>query len=192
MSAYDTVLYLHLLFLFAGVGAATILVLCTYRLRAARTLEQAVPWGMLAGKTKNAFPIVVLGLFGTGAYMTSDVWTWSTGWIWPSIVGLALVAAQGPLLAGPRGEALKKALQENGPGPLGERPRRLARDPVLWTVTLANPAMVFAIAWNMTEKPGTAAAIASIVIAYAVAAGVALRFVRAPAPEAAPAAKPAA
>ena len=105
------------------------MVLCSYRLRAAETLEQAVPWGMLAGKTKNVFPIVVLGLFGTGAYMTSDLWTWNTGWIWPSIVGLALIGLQGPLLAGPRADALKKALMENGPGPLGERPRRLARIP---------------------------------------------------------------
>jgi hypothetical protein len=192
MSAYQTVLYLHFLFLFSGVAAATIMVLCTYRLRAAQTLEQAGPWGVVAGKTKNAFPVVVLGLFGTGAYMTSDLWTWGTGWIWPSIVGLALIALQGPLLAGPRGEALKKALMENGPGPLGDKPRKLARDPVLWTVTLANPAMVFAIAWNMTEKPGTFAAIASIVIAYAVGAAVAMRFTRAPAAVEAPAAKPAA
>ena len=192
MSTYHTVLYLHFLSLFGGVGAATIMVLCSYRLRAATTLEQAGPWGMLAGKTKNAFPIVVLGLFGTGAYMTSDVWTWDTGWIWPSIVGLAVIALQGPLLAGPRGEALKKALMENGPGPLGDKPRKLARDPLMWTVTLANPAMVFAIAWNMTEKPGTFAAIASIVIAYAVGAAVAMRFTRAPALAEAPATRPAA
>jgi hypothetical protein len=192
MSTYHTVLYLHFLSIFAGVAAATIMVLCSYRVRAAATLEQAVPWGMVAGKTKNAFPIVVLALFGTGAYMTSDVWSWGDGWIWPSIVGLALVGLQGPLVAGPRGDALKKALMENGPGPLGEKPRRLARDPRLWTVTLANPAMVFAIAWNMTEKPGTAAAIASIVIAYAVGAAVAWRLTRMPAGEPEPAAKAAA
>jgi hypothetical protein len=190
MNTYHTVMYLHLLSLLAGVSAATIMVLCSYRLRAATTLEQAVPWGMIAGKTKNAFPIVVLALFGTGAYMTSDLWSWDTGWIWPSIVGLAVVALQGPLVAGPRGEALKKALMANGPGPLGEEPRRLARDPRLWIVTLANPAMVFAIAWNMTEKPGTAAAIASIVIAYAVGAAVAMRMTRAPAVEAQPATRP--
>jgi hypothetical protein len=191
MSTYETVKYLHFLSLFGGVGAATIMVLCTYRLRAATTLEQAGPWGMLAGKTKHAFPVVVLTLFATGAYMTSDVWTWGTGWIWPSIVGLAVIALQGPLVAGPRGEALKKALMENGPGPLGEQPRRLARDPRLWIVTLANPAMVLAISWNMTEKPGTAAAIASIVLAYAVGAAVAMRMTRLPAAEAAPAPKPA-
>jgi hypothetical protein len=51
--------------------------------------------------------------------------------------------------------------------------------------------MVFAIAWNMTQKPGTAAAIASIVIAYAVGALVAMRMTRMTAAEAAPAAKPA-
>ena len=192
MSTYHTVLYLHFLSIFAGVGAATIMVLCSYRVRAAATLEQAVPWGMVAGKTKNAFPIVVLALFATGAYMTSDVWSWGDGWIWPSIVGLALIGLQGPLVAGPRAEALKKALMENGPGPLGEKARRLARDPMLWIVTLANPATVFAIAWNMTEKPGTFAAIASIVIAYAVGAAVALRLTRMPAAEPEPVAKPAA
>lgn len=192
MNTYHTVLYLHFLSIFAGVGAATIMVLCSYRVRAAATLEQAVPWGMVAGKTKNAFPIVVLALFGTGAYMTSDVWSWGDGWIWPSIVGLALIGLQGPLVAGPRADALKKALMENGPGPLGEKPRRLARDPRLWTVTLANPAMVFAIAWNMTEKPGTAAAIASIVIAFAAGAAVAWRLTRMPAGEPEPAAKAAA
>jgi hypothetical protein len=119
------------------------------------------------------------------------VWSWGDGWIWPSIVGLALVGLQGPLVAGPRADALKKALMDNGPGPLGEKPRRLARDARLWTVTLANPAMVFAIAWNMTEKPGTAAAIASIVIAYAVGAAVAMRMTRMPAAPPEPAAKPA-
>ena len=191
MSTYHTVLYLHLLFLFGGVGTATIMVLCVYRLRAAGTLEQAGPWGMLAGKAKNAFPVVVLGLFGTGAYMTSDVWTWGTGWIWPSIIGLALIALQGPLVAGPRADALKKALMENGPGPLGDKPRRLARDPRLWIVTLSNPAMVFAVAWNMTEKPGVAGAIASILVAYAVGALVAMRMTRMPAAAAQPAGEPA-
>ena len=43
----------------------------------------------------------------------------------------------------------------------------------------------------MTEKPGTFAAIASIVIAYGVGAAVAMRMTRMPAAEASPAAKPA-
>jgi alpha/beta superfamily hydrolase len=52
--------------------------------------------------------------------------------------------------------------------------------------------MVFAIAWNMTEKPGTAAAILSIVVGYAVGAFVAMRMARMPAAQAAAATDPAA
>jgi len=30
---------------------------------------------MLVGQTERVFPIAILGLFGSGAYMTSKVWT---------------------------------------------------------------------------------------------------------------------
>lgn len=83
--------------------------------KAAKTLADAAPWGAVAGKTEHAFPIAILGLFGTGAYMTSDIWTWSTGWIDVSIAGLALLALQGPLVGGRTGKQLKQALQDNGP-----------------------------------------------------------------------------
>ena len=185
MSTYHTVLYLHLLFLLAGIGAATVMAMCAYGLRGARTLEQAAPWGMLAGKTEKVFPAVILGLFGSGAYLTSDLWTWDTAWIDASIAGLAVMALQGPLLAGRRAEVLKHALMENGPGPLGQRALRLARDPGIWIGTLANPAIVFGVVWNMTQKPGIAGSIAAVAVAYAVGAAAALWLSRAPAPEAA-------
>jgi hypothetical protein len=180
-------LYLHFLSLFLGVGAAAVVGVCLFRLRAAETLTDAAPWGMLAGQTERVFPVAILGLFGTGAYMTSDVWTWSTHWIDVSIAGLVLVTLQGPLLAGSRSHALEHALQENGPGPLRAKARRLARDPILWGVTFVNPALVFAIAWNMTEKPGTGGAIASLVVAYVVAAVAAWPFTRPAAVKAGPA-----
>ena len=112
---------------------------------------------MLAGQLEKAFPISVLGLFATGAYMTSDIWTWSTRWIVVSIVALAVVALQGPLVAGRRAKVLEGALRENGPGPLGEPAKRLTRDRALWIVTLGNPGIVFGIVWNMTQKPGWSA-----------------------------------
>ena len=102
MDTYHVVLYLHLLSLLLAFVAAGIMGLCLFRLRGARTLAEAGPWGMLAGKTEKVFPVAIVGLFATGAYMTADVWTWSTGWIAVSIGGLALIALQGPLLAGAR------------------------------------------------------------------------------------------
>ncbi len=119
---------------------------------------------MLAGKTERVFPVAIIGLFATGAYLTSDLWTWDTRWIDVSIAGLIIIALQGPVIAGRRAKALERALQENGPGPLGESARRMIRDAALWIVTFANPGIVLGIMWNMTQKPGTAEAIAAVAV----------------------------
>jgi hypothetical protein len=190
LDTYHVVLYVHLLSLFVGIGAAAILSACLFGLRGARTLEQAVPWGMMAAKAEKGFPIAILGLFATGAYMTSKFWTWDTGWIWPSIVGLVIVSTQGPLWGGRTARKLEHALKENGPGALGEVPRRLTRSPGLWVAEFANIGVVLGVVWNMSQKPGTASAIAAVVIGYVVGALVAWPFTRQPAVESAPAAEP--
>jgi len=181
LDTYHVVLYLHLLSLFIGIGAASILLVCTYQLRSAQTLADAIPFGMIAGKLGRVFPIAIIGLFATGAYMTSKIWTWDTGWIWVSIVGLAVVTLQGPLVAERTAHKLGAALQENGPGPLGEDARRMTRHPGLWIPEYTNLALVLGIVWNMTQKPGTASAIVTLVVAYAVGVAAALWFSRAPA-----------
>ena len=181
MDTYHVVLYLHLLSLFIGIGAGSILMVCLFQLRNAQTLMDAVPWGRVAGKIGRAFPVAILGLFATGAYMTSDVWTWDTGWIDVSIAGLVLIALQGPLVGERTAHKLAAALQENGPGPLGEHARRMTRHPGLWVVEFTNLALVLGIVWNMTQKPSTASAVATLVVAYAVGVALALLFSRAPA-----------
>ena len=113
MSAYGSVLYVHLLSVFVALGAATVMTVSAFQLRTARTLADALPWTRLMRSTPRAFPVAVLGLIGTGAYMTSDSWTWSTGWIDASIAGLAVVALQGPLVGGRSGAAIDRALGEN-------------------------------------------------------------------------------
>ena len=179
MDWYRVVLFLHLLSLFVGIGAGAVLSVCLFRLKAARTLEEAVPFGMLAGKTERAFPVAILGLFASGAYMTSDVWTWGTGWIVVSICGLGLISLQGPLVGGRTGKLLERALQANGPGPLGEEAKRMTRHPGLWVTEFSNLCVVFGIVWNMTQKPGTAGAIAAVVVGYAVGAVAAMLVARA-------------
>ena len=179
MDTYRTVLYLHLIFLLIGFGAAAVIGTCLFHLRAAGTLADAAPWGMLAGKTERVFPVAIIGLFATGAYLTSDLWTWDTRWIEVSIAGLVIIALQGPVIAGRRAKALEHALKENGPGPLGDAARRMTRDTALWIITFANPGIVLGIMWNMTQKPGTVEAIAAVVIGYAVGAALAFPFTRA-------------
>jgi hypothetical protein len=187
LDTYHVVLYIHLLALFVGVGAAAVLLACLIQLRGAQTLADAVPWGMVAGKTTRAFPVAILGLFGTGAYMTSDVWTWSTRWIDVSIAGLVLITLQGPLVAERTAKKLERALHENGPGPLGKHARRMARHPGLWVAELTNVGMVLGVVWAMTQKPGLGGSIAAVVGGYLVGVAIALPLTRLPAEELAPA-----
>ena len=190
MDTYHVVLYIHLLSLLVGFSAGIIEVVCLFRLRAATSLEAAAPWGQLAGEIEKAFPVAIVGLFATGAYMTSDVWTWGTSWIVLPIVGLVVLSLQGPLVAGRRGHAVKAALMANGPGPLGSEARRMTRDRALWTAGMTNEMLVLGIIWVMTEKPGWAGAVATVVVAYAVGVALATAFTRAPAVETALAPEP--
>jgi hypothetical protein len=191
MDTYHVVLYGHFLALLVGIGAATIIAACLFQLRAAQTVADAAPWGMLAGEAEKVFPIAILGLFGTGAYMTSDVWTWSTRWIDVAIAVLVLLTVLGAGVAGRRAHMLKHALMENGPGPLGEKARKLTCDPALWILSFANPGMVLGVIWNMTQKPGLGGSIAAVAGGFAVGAALGLRLGRAPAIEAAPVGEPA-
>jgi hypothetical protein len=122
MDTYHVVLYVHLLALFIGIGAGSVLLACLLQLCKAPTLAEAGPWGTVAGKVSRLFPIAILGLFASGAYMTSDLWTWSTRWIEVSIAGLVVIALQGPLVAERTAHKLKHALQENGPAPSASMP----------------------------------------------------------------------
>jgi hypothetical protein len=180
MDTYHVVLYIHLLSLFIGIGAGSVLLVCLFQLRAARTLEQAVPWGMVAGKVGKLFPVAILGLFGSGAYMTTSFagWSWSTRWIDVGIAALVVLLAQGGGIAERTGHKLAAALQANGPGPLGQEARRMALHPGLWVVEFSNLGIVMGVVWNMTQKPGLGGSLAAVLVGYAVGAALALLATR--------------
>jgi len=95
LDTYHYVLYVHLLSLFVGIGAGSVLLVCLFQLRAARTVETAVPWGIVSGQVAKLFPVAIVGLFATGAYMTHKFWTWGTPWIVVGIAALVVIGAQG-------------------------------------------------------------------------------------------------
>ncbi len=189
MDTYRTVLYVHLLSFVVGIGAGVVLSVCLFHLKAARTLAEAAPWAAVAGKTEKAFPIAIVGLFLTGAYMTNDVWTWDTSWIIVSLIGLILIALQGALVGGRTSKQLEQVLHANGDGPLGDDARRMTRHPGLWVTEFTNFGLVLGIMWNMTEKPGTGEAVLAVVIGYALGLALALWASKSPAKEAPPVAE---
>ncbi|HKN64385.1 MAG TPA: hypothetical protein VJV76_08655 [Gaiellaceae bacterium] len=181
MNTYHYVLYVHLLSLFVGIGAGSVLLTCLFQLRAARTVEQAAPWGMLAGKVGKLFPVAILGLFGTGLYLATEdtfPWSMSTGWVEVGIAALVVLMLQGAGIAERTGHKLGAALQANGPGTLGPEARRMTLHPGLWVVEFSNLGIVFGVVWNMTQKPGLGGSIAAVLVGYAVGAALALLVTR--------------
>jgi hypothetical protein len=192
LDTYHVVLYIHLVALFIGIGAASVLVTCLFQLRAARTVEAAAPWGRVASKVALVFPVAILGLFGSGAYMTSDVWNWDMGWIDVAIGALVVLGIQGPGLAERSGKKVAQALMANGPGDLRGDALRKTRYLPLWWAEMSAIGLVLGVVWNMTTKPGTGTAIAAAVGGYAVGVALALAFTRQPAEEPAAVTEPAA
>lgn len=188
MDGYRVVLFLHFLSLFVGIGAGVVLMVCLFQLRAAQTVEAAAPWGRVAGKTDRAFPVAVLGLFATGAYMTSHLWTWSTSWVDVGIAALAYLALVGPLVGARTSKALERALHANGPGPLGPEARRMTLHPGLWVTEFGNFGIVLGVVWNMTQKPGIWESIIAVAIGLTAGASVALGVTSRPKEVEAPAA----
>jgi hypothetical protein len=191
LDTYRVVLYLHLLSLFVGIGAGSVLLTCLFQLKAARTVEQAVPWGIVSGKIARLFPVAILGLFLTGAYMTHKFWTWGTPWIVVAIIGLVVLGVGGGGIAEHTAKKLQAAMMANGPGPLGPEARRMTLHPGLWVIELANLGLVLGIVWNMTEKPGWGGAIAAAAIGYGVGGALALLLTRSAQEEVEPVHEPA-
>lgn len=181
MNTYHSILYVHLLSLFVGIGAGSVLLACLFQLRAARAVEQAAPWGMLAGKIGKLFPVAIVGLFGTGLYLATEdtfPWSMSTGWVDVGIAALVVLLLQGAGIAERTGHKLGAALMANGPGPLGPEARRMTLHPGLWVVEFSNLGIVFGVVWNMTQKPGTGESIAAVLVGYAVGAVLAILITR--------------
>jgi hypothetical protein len=149
---------------------------------------------MMAGKVGKFFPVAILGLFGSGLYMTTETsfpWSMSTGWVDVGIAVLVVLFAQGAGVAERTGHKLGAVLQANGPGPLGPEARRMALHPGLWVVEFTNIGMVLGVVWNMTQKPGLGGSIASVLVGYAVGAALALLVTRSPQEELAATGEPA-
>lgn len=190
MDKYHVALYIHFLSLLIGIGAASVLTVCAFQLRAARTLADAGPWGRVAAKVGRVFPIAILGLFGSGAYMTSDLWTWDTGWIEVGIAALVVLAIQGPVVAERSGKKVAQALMANGPGELRGDALRKTKYLPLWWAEMSAIGLVLGIIWNMTTKAGLGSSIAAAVGGYAVGVALALLLTRQPSTQAAPATEP--
>jgi hypothetical protein len=160
-------LFLHLSFLVAAVAAASLAGFAALRLRGAQSAAEARAWGDSIRRVVVVFPVASLGLIGTGAYMTSAAWSWSTPWIVAGLAGLFMIMLLGGAGEGRRARALSAELRSAG---LSQRAKRLLCDPIAWSAKVATWTLMLAVIFVMTIKPS--AVVCIIALALAVVCGV--------------------
>ena len=168
MTKYQIVLFIHLLALLAATAASAIVKLAAGRRAAAPTLRESMEWGTLIGATSRVFPIAVVTLVATGAYMAAGQWGWRQGWIEAGVLGSVILLASGAVL-GRRGAMQAKANVRRLMSATHELPNDESPDRLAAVLSGANTGLALAIAFVMTTKPGLAAAMG--VLAVGAAAG---------------------
>jgi hypothetical protein len=182
LTTYSVVLYVHLLSLVLAMATASLVTYASLQIRAAETIPDIARWGAPIKRVVPAFPVAAIGLFGTGAYMTQHLWSWSTPWIYSAIAGLAIIVVLGDGIDATRGRALERELKTSG---LTDRARRLQRDPLGWSAKVCTLTLTGAVMFVMTTKPGAAGSIASLVVAVLIGVAVAVPIWRQDRPPAA-------
>jgi hypothetical protein len=167
MNGYSVALFVHLLSLLLASVAASLSTFAALRLRRVDEAAEAKAWVAFVGRVVPAFPLAVVGLLGSGIYMTHERWGWSIPWVDAALVGLGLIVALGSGVEGARTRALGRELEVAG---MSSRARRLLRDPLAWSAKMTTLTVAIAVVFVMTVKPAATECVA--VLSVAVAAGV--------------------
>lgn len=167
MNLYHLVLFLHICALLVAIGASALVHYSEIRMTSAQTTGEIRPWAALSGSLDKVFPLALLTLVATGAYMVATQWAWNIAWIDVALGGVALLFIGGGFL-GSRGKALGRALEGDVNAPVSDAILRLTRDPLTRSVSCANTGVAIGIVFIMVSKPSLAGALATLAIAIIV------------------------
>lgn len=174
MHAYTIALFVHLLALFVAFSVTGALWLALARIRSARVCGEALQW-LAVGKTAGmVFPVVLLTLLGTGAFMVHDSWTWSTPWVDAGLAGVVFLGIVGDRVEGGQAKKIAQVLAADPAAPVEGHTAAALRNPWFWSAAVANPLVAIAVAFDMVDKPGPFGAGAALAVALVVGCAVAV------------------
>jgi hypothetical protein len=74
ITSYTLVLFVHISALLAAIAASTLGHFAESRMRTAQSIGELRQWGALVARASKVFPLALLMLVATGAYMVSRAW----------------------------------------------------------------------------------------------------------------------
>ncbi len=160
---YSISLFLHIvgaLGIFASLAFEQAALL---NLGRASTTAQAREWLSLLRAMARIQGPSALVLLATGLYMMATRWT-HQAWAGLGLVGMVLMAIIGATVTGRRMKVIGRAVPA-GDGPLPAALRERLSDSALRMSASVRVALALGIVFNMSVKPGTAGAVAALVVA---------------------------
>ena len=151
MDTYSLALYVHLLALLAAIAAASLMHFAEARRFAANTRLEVLPWLGLAKSVSRVFPLSLLVLLGSGAYLVHKIWTWDTGWVQAGIVGVVVLFASG-IAIGKRSAAFAKALLAAQDGPLSPELRARNHDRIVSALSFMSIRSAGISSWSFSSN----------------------------------------
>jgi hypothetical protein len=153
MTLYNIALFVHLigvivLFIAFGIGQRA-----GARMRGAASVDHARLWLGLLTVTTPMFPTALILLLGSGLFMASDAWSFTTPWVAVSIVAVVIVGVLGAGYTTRRFERMNSALEAAG-DEVTDEVRAALDDSGTWMAMFAINGMSFAVLWLMVVKPG--------------------------------------
>jgi hypothetical protein len=176
MDAYAIVLFLHLCALLGAIGTAALLHFAEIKLRCADTVAAVRIWSRLIENGAKVFPLALLLLLGSGAYLVDRRWSWSAGWVEAALIGVGVLFLVGAGVIGARSRALRRELRDDAECAPGTRLAHLAREHLAGIASWTNTGLALGIVFVMTTKPGLAGSLAALVVAASLGAVVGFRL----------------
>ena len=175
MDLYPVAKYVHLLALFVAAGVTAVTKLAAGRRMRARTVGEALDWHNVLMSAAKLFPLCLVALAITGAYMLSVLRvSMSSGFIVAGAFAIVWLLASGTFL-GIKGGALRSVLAGIAANGADQPAPRLAPPTAVVVLPTINTGVALAVALDMVAKP------TSIPIAFGiVAVGMVLGFLAAP------------
>jgi hypothetical protein len=154
VTSYSVALVVHLFALLGAIGASTVVHLAMHRARSAEHGTDVLAWLGLVKTFSHVFPVSLLLLLGSGAWLVHERWSWSFGFVWAGLAGVAFLFVCGGAVAERRGKAVADAVLAARGGPVPA----VVHDRAWWLASYANSGVALGVVAAMAAKPSAGAA----------------------------------
>jgi hypothetical protein len=159
VSSYAFALVVHLFALIAAFGAAAVLHVAMIEVRTAQTAGDALRRLAVAHKASRVFPVAMLALVASGAWMVHRSWSWTSGFVVAGLAGVVFLGLCGDAVAGRRAAGVARSLAARPDGPVSA----VVTDRSWWCASFASSGIALAVVVDMVTKPSLAIAVVVLV-----------------------------